>query len=47
MMYNESTGGCFDGLGRFSVNLNQGAESTLSYLYSRLLLEEFKRNRKD
>ena len=47
MMYNESTGGCFDGLGRFSVNLNQGAESTLAYLCSRLLLEEFKRNRKD
>ena len=45
MMYNESTGGCYDGLGKFSVNLNQGAESTLAYLSARLLLEEFKRNK--
>lgn len=36
-LYNPHTAGCFDGLGRYEVNLNQGAESTLafwtSYLY--------------
>lgn len=39
MIYNESTGGCHDGLGEFSINLNQGAESTISYLMARLDLE--------
>lgn len=43
MVYNESTGGCHDGLGKHSVNLNQGAESTISYLLPRLLLEELKK----
>ncbi len=42
MLYDELTGGCFDGLGKHSLNLNQGAESTLSYLLARLLLEETK-----
>lgn len=46
MMYEESTGGCFDGLSSSSVNLNQGAESTISYLMARLLLEEFKKEKK-
>ncbi len=36
VLYNESTGGCYDGLGNRSVNINQGAESTLSYLIARL-----------
>lgn len=45
MMYDESTGGCFDGLSTSSVNLNQGAESTISYLMARLFLEEFKKER--
>lgn len=45
MMYNESTGGCFDGLSSSSVNINQGAESTISYLMARLFLEEFKREK--
>jgi glycosyltransferase involved in cell wall biosynthesis len=40
MIYNESTGGCHDGLGEFSINLNQGAESTISYLIARLTIEE-------
>jgi len=44
-MYNEATGGCYDGLAKFSLNLNQGAESTISYLMARLLLEEFKRGK--
>ncbi len=42
MIYNEDTGGCHDGLGSQSVNLNQGAESTIAYLLPRLLLEELK-----
>jgi hypothetical protein len=29
-MYDEKTGGCYDGLERDGVNRNQGAESTLS-----------------
>jgi len=40
MLYDEATGGCFDGLGKYSLNLNQGAESTISYLMARLMLEE-------
>lgn len=43
MLYDEATGGCFDGLGKHSLNLNQGAESTISYLMSRLMLEEVKK----
>jgi len=35
MVYDEATGGCYDGLGRFSLNFNQGAESTLSYFLAR------------
>ncbi|MEK6945353.1 MAG: glycosyltransferase [Nanoarchaeota archaeon] len=44
MLYDEATGGCFDGLGKHAVNLNQGAESTISYLMPRLMLEEMKRD---
>ncbi|RLI98430.1 MAG: mannosyltransferase [Candidatus Aenigmatarchaeota archaeon] len=40
MVYDEFTGGCHDGLSHMSVNLNQGAESTISYLLARLALEE-------
>lgn len=40
MVYDEVTGGCFDGLTEETVNLNQGAESTISYLLARLNLEE-------
>jgi glycosyltransferase involved in cell wall biosynthesis len=32
------TGGCYDGVGEREVNLNQGAESTLSYLTARLIV---------
>jgi len=38
VIYDESTGGCHDGLGKSSINLNQGAESTISYLMARLSL---------
>jgi hypothetical protein len=31
-VYDPSSGGCYDGLGEAGVNLNQGAESTLSAL---------------
>jgi hypothetical protein len=43
MIYNDVTGGCHDGLSKSSINLNQGAESTIEYLISRLMLEEIKK----
>lgn len=39
IMYNPRTGGCYDGLEEHNVNLNQGAESTVSYLMARLTVE--------
>lgn len=36
VVYDEATGGCFDGLTPNGVNANEGAESTVSYLYARL-----------
>ncbi|MBN9385891.1 MAG: glycosyltransferase [Chitinophagaceae bacterium] len=39
IIYNPRTGGCYDGLEEYSVNLNQGAESTISYLLARLTLD--------
>lgn len=46
VVYDDSTGGCFDGITRTGVNLNQGAESTLVYLEARLSLEKALRNKK-
>lgn len=46
MVYDEVTGGCYDGLSRNALNLNRGAESTISYLMARLMLEEVKREGK-
>ena len=43
IIYNPCTGGCHDGLEEYHVNLNQGAESTLSYLMARLILEKYKK----
>jgi len=40
VMYDETTGGCYDGLGKYSININQGAESTISYLLARLEIEK-------
>jgi glycosyltransferase involved in cell wall biosynthesis len=40
IVYNSQTGGCYDGLEEDHVNLNQGAESTISYLLSRLAMEK-------
>lgn len=45
MIYNEVTGGCHDGLSKESINLNQGAESTIEYLIARLMLEEIKKEK--
>jgi glycosyltransferase involved in cell wall biosynthesis len=39
IIYNPCTGGCYDGLEEFNVNINQGAESTLSYFMARLAME--------
>jgi hypothetical protein len=36
IVYNPCTGGCYDGVEEYNVNLNQGAESTISYLMARL-----------
>ena len=40
-IYNPCTGGCYDGLEETRVNLNQGAESTVSYLMARLRVEKY------
>ncbi len=40
IIYNPATGGCYDGLEENYVNLNQGAESTVSYLMARLTMEK-------
>jgi hypothetical protein len=46
-MYNPCTGGCYDGLEEDYINLNQGAESTVSYLMARLTIEKsFKKEEK-
>ncbi len=41
IVYNPCTGGCYDGVEEYNVNLNQGAESMLSYLMARLTMEKF------
>jgi glycosyltransferase involved in cell wall biosynthesis len=41
IIYNPRTGGCYDGLEELNVNLNQGAESTVSYLMARLTIEKY------
>jgi len=43
IIYNPCTGGCYDGLEETHVNLNQGAESTLSYLMARLTIEKYRK----
>lgn len=39
IIYNPCTGGCYDGLEKNNVNLNQGAESVVSYLLARMAFE--------
>ncbi len=41
VIYNPCTGGCYDGLEEDYVNLNQGAESAVSYLMARLTAEKY------
>jgi len=41
VVYDRTTGGCYDGLGEGQINLNQGAESTTSYLLARLAVQHF------
>ncbi len=41
IVYNPCTGGCYDGLEDNYINLNQGAESTVSYLMARLTMEKY------
>ncbi|MDA3613522.1 glycosyltransferase [Polluticaenibacter yanchengensis] len=41
IIYNPCTGGCYDGLEDNYVNLNQGAESTVSYLMARLTVDKY------
>jgi glycosyltransferase involved in cell wall biosynthesis len=41
IVYNPCTGGCYDGMEETHVNLNQGAESTISYLMARLTVEKY------
>jgi glycosyltransferase involved in cell wall biosynthesis len=43
IVYNPCTGGCYDGLEENNVNLNQGAESTVSYLMARLAVDKYKK----
>lgn len=43
IIYNPCTGGCYDGLEETHVNLNQGAESTVSYLMARLTMDKYTR----
>lgn len=44
-LYDPRTGGCCDGLHTDRVNLNQGAESTLSYLLALAELQAFQKQR--
>lgn len=37
-VYDETTGGCHDGIGESAININQGAESTIEYLIARMAL---------
>jgi glycosyltransferase involved in cell wall biosynthesis len=46
VIYNPCTGGCYDGLEENYVNLNQGAESTISYLMARLAIEKILNSKK-
>ncbi|MBW8362681.1 MAG: glycosyltransferase [Kaistella sp.] len=46
IVYNPCTGGCYDGVEEDYINLNQGAESTVSYLMARLTVEEYVVKRK-
>jgi hypothetical protein len=40
VLYDQTTGGCFDGITPEGSNLNQGAESTIAYLLARTEIEK-------
>ena len=40
IIHNPRTGGCYDGLEEHNININQGAESTVSYFMARLAIEK-------
>ncbi len=42
IIHNPISGGCYDGLEEDHPNLNEGAESTVCYLMSRLIMEPYK-----
>jgi glycosyltransferase involved in cell wall biosynthesis len=42
IVYNPCTGGCYDGLEEAHVNINQGAESTVSFLIARMTMAKYK-----
>jgi glycosyltransferase involved in cell wall biosynthesis len=42
IVYNPCTGGCYDGLEETHVNINQGAESTVSFLMARMTIARYK-----
>lgn len=44
-LYDFATGGCRDGLHSSGVNLNQGAESTISWLMSLMSISFYLRNK--
>ncbi len=44
IVYNHTSGGCYDGLEEETVNLNQGAESTVCYLMARVIADGYKNN---
>lgn len=43
IVYNAENGGCYDGITPLGLNLNQGAEATVSYLLARLDMESLQR----
>lgn len=45
IVYNPCTAGCYDGVEEENVNLNQGSESTVSYLLARIKLEQLIKER--
>ena len=47
IIYNPCTGGCYDGMEETYVNLNQGAESAISYLIARLTVEKYNKTHID
>jgi len=43
VVYDSTTGACYDGINPQGLNLNQGAEATISYLLARLELENMRK----